>query len=169
MGNFAKGKHALAISDRSGLAFPYREMLREWNGSFVHKTEYEAKQPQLEPKVHSGDPQALQNSRPDRVENPVPVLLPLNAFTCSGGEAFIKIFEPEHGRSTGDTVRFRNVTGAVSTVILNSANDTSGRTITVIDNDFYSYSVSPAPNQRLGTTLIFGGGNASAGPVTILP
>ena len=66
MGNFAKGKHALAISDRSGFAFPYREMLREWNGSFVHKTEYEAKQPQLEPKVHSGDPQALQNSRQSR-------------------------------------------------------------------------------------------------------
>tara|TARA_R110000796_G_scaffold168542_1_gene285502 strand:+ start:45 stop:554 length:510 start_codon:yes stop_codon:yes gene_type:complete len=169
MGNFARGKYAKTISDRSGMAFPYREMLKEWNGALVHKSEYESKQPQLEPRVHAADPQGLLDSRPDRVESIVPVLLSLNAFTCSGGETFIKIFEPEHGRSTGDTVRFRNVTGAVSIVILNSANDTSGRTITVIDNDFYSYSVSPAPNQRLGTTLIFGGGDASAGPVTILP
>ena len=35
MAKFAKGKHALAISDRSGLAFPWREMVTEWNGAFV--------------------------------------------------------------------------------------------------------------------------------------
>ena len=38
-----------AISDRSGMAFPYREMVKEWNG-FVHKSEFEAKHPQLFPK-----------------------------------------------------------------------------------------------------------------------
>ena len=37
----ASGKYAQAISDRSGMAFPYREMLKEWNGSLVHKTEFE--------------------------------------------------------------------------------------------------------------------------------
>ena len=31
-GVFAKGKRSMAISDRSGMAFPYREMVREWNG-----------------------------------------------------------------------------------------------------------------------------------------
>ena len=36
MARFASGKYALAISDRSGLQFPYNEMVREWNGSFVH-------------------------------------------------------------------------------------------------------------------------------------
>ena len=36
MGKYASGKHALAISDRSGMAFPYDEMVREWNGSLVH-------------------------------------------------------------------------------------------------------------------------------------
>ena len=45
-----RGKQALAISDRSGMRFPYSEMVREWNGSLVHYSEYEAKQPQLEPK-----------------------------------------------------------------------------------------------------------------------
>ena len=49
MGVFARGKEALAISDRSGMRFPYTEMVREWNGSLVHYSEYEAKQPQLEP------------------------------------------------------------------------------------------------------------------------
>jgi hypothetical protein len=46
-GGYASGKHAYAISDRSGLRFPYSEMVREWNGSLVHYSEFEAKQPQL--------------------------------------------------------------------------------------------------------------------------
>jgi hypothetical protein len=29
MSNFSSGKRAKAISDRSGMAFPYREMLKE--------------------------------------------------------------------------------------------------------------------------------------------
>ena len=44
MSKFAKGKYALAISDRSGQAFPWREMVTEWNGAFVHVSEYEPKQ-----------------------------------------------------------------------------------------------------------------------------
>ena len=46
---YAKGKYAKFISDRSGLEFPYTEMVKEWNGSFVHISEYEEKQPQLQP------------------------------------------------------------------------------------------------------------------------
>ena len=45
MAKYATGKYAKAISDRSGLEFPYREMVREWNGSFVHVSEFEPKQP----------------------------------------------------------------------------------------------------------------------------
>jgi len=41
MSNFSSGKKAKAISDRSGMAFPYHEMLKEWNGSFVHQSEFE--------------------------------------------------------------------------------------------------------------------------------
>ena len=72
---YAKGKYAQAISDRSGMAFPYNEMVREWNGMFVHKSEYENKQPQLEPRPHGGDAQGLQNIRSDRTENAVSQLL----------------------------------------------------------------------------------------------
>ena len=49
MARFAKGSRALAISDRSGAAFPYREMVQEWTGAWVHISEFEPKQPQLEP------------------------------------------------------------------------------------------------------------------------
>lgn len=62
---FAKGSRALAISDRSGMQFPYSEMVREWNGSLVHFSEFEAKHPQLELKANGADPQGLQNARPD--------------------------------------------------------------------------------------------------------
>ncbi len=55
MSKYATGKHSKAISDRSGMEFPYKEMVREWNGSFVHYTEFEPKQPQLEPKPIGGD------------------------------------------------------------------------------------------------------------------
>ena len=52
MSNFATGKKSKAISDRSGMAFPYNEMVKEWNGSLVHKSEFESKHPQLELKSH---------------------------------------------------------------------------------------------------------------------
>ena len=50
MARYATGKFAKRISDRSGMAFPYNEMVKEWNGSTVHTSEFEAKHPQLEGK-----------------------------------------------------------------------------------------------------------------------
>ena len=64
MTTFSQGKYALAISDRSGMAFPYNEMVKEWNNSTVHISEYEAKHPQLEPLPIIQDPQSLENARP---------------------------------------------------------------------------------------------------------
>jgi hypothetical protein len=63
---YAKGKYSQSISDRSGQAFPYREMVKEWNGSWVHISEFEAKHPQLDPPPKMADPQALWNARPQR-------------------------------------------------------------------------------------------------------
>ncbi len=62
---YARGKYAKAISDRSGREFPYTEMVKEWNGSLVHKSEFEAKHPQLERGSHRADPESLKNARPD--------------------------------------------------------------------------------------------------------
>ena len=71
---YARGKYAKSISDRSGQEFPYREMVKEWNGSWVHTSEFEAKHPQLDPKPHMADPIALWNARPQRAA-PVTVYL----------------------------------------------------------------------------------------------
>ena len=63
MGKYASGKFAKRISDRSGMAFPYNEMVQEWNGSCVHVSEFEPKQPQLDPLPIVTDPQSLQYAR----------------------------------------------------------------------------------------------------------
>ena len=46
------------------MAFPYNEMVKEWNGSTVHISEYEEKHPQLEPLPIIQDPESLENARP---------------------------------------------------------------------------------------------------------
>ena len=61
---YARGKRSKAISDRSGLEFPYTEMVKEWNGSLVHKSEFEAKHPQIKRKHVKADAIALANPRP---------------------------------------------------------------------------------------------------------
>ena len=161
MAKYATGKYAKAISDRSGMEFPYKEMVREWNGSFVHVSEFEPKQPQLEPKPMNGDSISLRNVRPDRTETAVPNILPLNAFTTTSGSTTISVNEPNHGRSTSDTVRFRDVelVGGIPAATINGS---SGFTITVTNANNYTF-----PSGATATaTEIGGGGSASAGPVT---
>ena len=70
----ARGKYAKAISDRSGMEFPYMEMVFEWNGMFVHKSEFEPKHPQLTPSTKGGDNEALKDASPPRSE-PMTVFL----------------------------------------------------------------------------------------------
>ena len=108
-GGYASGKHALAISDRSGLRFPYSEMVREWNGSLVHYSEFEAKQPQLQPSPVGSDPQALFNPRPQPASVASLILLDPNPFTSiiSGGTTYVNVYSEDHQRKAGDVVRFR--------------------------------------------------------------
>jgi hypothetical protein len=70
MPKWATGKSSLAISDRSGMAFPYNEMVKEWNGSLVHYSEFEPKHPQIRRKRIVADAIALQNTRPQRFQQP---------------------------------------------------------------------------------------------------
>jgi len=109
MGKYASGKRALAISDRSGLQYPYSEMVREWNGSLVHTSEFEPKQPQLEPKPVGSDPQALYNPRPQPASKASLILLQDNPFESIiySGTTYVNVFSPDHQRSAGDIVRFR--------------------------------------------------------------
>ena len=162
MANYASGKRSKAISDRSGMEFPYKEMVREWNGSLVHVSEFEPKQPQLEPKPHGADAIALRHVRTDRTETAVPKMLPLNPFTTTSGSTTITVKEPDHGRSTSDTVRFRdahNVGGVLGSTI----NSSSGYSITKVNDDKYTFATATTSS----ITETGGGGAASAGPVTV--
>ena len=62
MATYATGKRSKAISDRSGQAFPYTEMVKEWNGSLVHISEFEPKHPQIRRRRTVADAIALQLS-----------------------------------------------------------------------------------------------------------
>ena len=160
---FAKGKYSKAISDRSGLEFPYTEMVKEWNGMLVHSSEFEPKQPQLDPKPKGSDPQGLLNARPARTETAVPRLLHLNHFTLTNASQIIKVNEPNHGRSTSDRVRFRdaqNVANITPAII----NLDAGYVITKTDDNNYTFDSGNAANK----TVSGGGGSAFAGPVTVV-
>ena len=164
MSSFSSGKKAKAISDRSGMAFPYIEMLKEWNGSFVHQSEFESKHPQIELKTHKPDRQALQNARSDRDETSVPNLLKLNAFeTSNQGTSVITVTEPDHGRSSSDTVRFYGASsfdGITATNLTRSA----GYTITKVDDNSYTFTVA---TDTATSGNLRGGGQAFAGPTTV--
>jgi len=182
---YAAGKYAKAISDRSGMEFPYNEMVREWTGMLVHVSEFESKHPQLQPRQHGGDPQSLLNARPDRTENSVATILKPNPFeTIAASSGIINVSETSHGRSTGDTVRFRgspsvagtfanpasfdgitgsNVAKAAGYSITVGKRDSSG-TITNT-TDFYHFTVdtdTATSGDKSG-----GGENCSAGPATL--
>ena len=136
MGVFARGKQALAISDRSGLRFPYTEMVREWNGSLVHNSEFEPKQPQLSPKPVGSDPQALQNPRVQRDSTPQLILLDPNPFEIiiSGGNTFVNVYSLDHQRLANSVVRLRGApqVTAVGTGGANTPNLQSFATIPTI-------------------------------------
>ena len=165
MARFASGKKAWGYSDRSGFRYRLRDMIKEWNGLKVGRDEYEAKHPQLEPNHPGPDPTALYEPRVDtRTEVVVENLLGLNPFTSTASRAVITVLEPSHGRSTSDTIRFRNASsfdGFTKTVLENS----SGYTITKIDDNRYSFSASSGTATTGG--IKGGGGRVTAGPVTL--
>ena len=185
---FARGKYAKAISDRSGMEFPYNEMVREWNGSFVHKSEYEARHPQDEARHYSTEGHGLRNARPGRTEKTVVGILGPNPFeTISAGSGIINVFEKSHGRSTDDTVRFRgpvwtssdsdgfqnpvtfdgisgsNIAKSAGYIITVGKRDSNGD-VTATDN-FYYFTVDTDTATSGGVSG--GGNNCSAGPATL--
>ena len=161
----AVGKYAKFISDRSGMEFPYTEMVIEWNGSRVHISEYEKKHPQLEPKRFMAEQQGLRNARPDRSEPAVARLLGPNPFSITSGSTTITVTEINHGRSTGDTVVFRNVDGSPGGVAFTAFESSSGFSITVTGTDNYTFTIGSTPT----ITEDSGGMTVTAGPVTLTP
>ena len=160
---YARGKYAKSISDRSGMEFPYNEMVKEWNGARVHRSEYEPKTAQDHPRKHSADKESLQYVRTDRDESEVEHKLTLNPFRFTASSATISVFEPSHGRSSSDTVRFRDVSGHIFGADVDELEDSDGYSITKTDDDFYTFAVTTAA----GKTGSGGGGYASSGPATL--
>ena len=108
MARYAQGKFALAISDISGQAFPWNEMVTQWNGLFVHYSEFESKQPQLDPKPSQADPTALPKTRPQQPPADALRFLEFNPLvTYAAASGIINVKSLDHQRSYGDTVRFR--------------------------------------------------------------
>ena len=165
MARYASGKKAYGYSDRSGFRYRLREMRKEWNGLKVGPDEYEAKHPQLEPNYPGPDPTALYEPRPDkRTEVSVENLLGLNPFLSTASSASITVIEPSHGRSTSDTVRFRDATGfdGFTATVLNNS---SGYAITKVDDNTYTFTASSGAATTGG--IRGGGGSVTAGPVTL--
>ena len=108
MARFAQGKFALAVSDISGQSFPWNEMVTQWNGLFVHYSEFESKQPQLDPKPSAADPTALTKTR---IQQPSPDalrFLDFNALTTvAAASGIINVYSVDHQRTYGTTIRFR--------------------------------------------------------------
>jgi len=144
------------------MEFPYKEMVREWNGSFVHVSEFEAKQPQLEPSRYTGDPQGLSNARPARTEPATQNLLGALPFDLTSGSSTVTVTEFSHGRSTADVVRFRNVQGSPGGLAYTVFENASGFSITKVNNDSYTFDCG----SNATVTEKAGGMTVTAGPVT---
>jgi hypothetical protein len=119
MARFSRGKRALMISMRSGAAFPYREMVQEWTGAWVHNSEFEPKQPQLTPQPVGADPQALQHANPARTEFATVDFLSNDPFSNLnvGFDAYILVHQRGNQLVNGDYVRFRDVKTGIGTTI----------------------------------------------------
>jgi len=165
MSNLSKGKYAKAISDRSGQEFPYKEMVKEWNGAFVHVSEFEAKHPQLESKRFTADAQGLANARPARTEPATENLLPGNPFSLTSTSSIVTVTEPSHGRSGGDTVVFRNVVGSPGGIAFTVFENSSGFVISNVTTDTYTFDCG----SNATVTEESGGMTVTAGPVTLTP
>ena len=173
---FASGKRAYGICDTCGQRYRLHQLQEQWDGFKTCPECFDPKQPQLEAPPVGADPQALLNPRPDRTEPVSQSLLVNNPFLTTQGSAEITVFEDNHGRSTGDTVRFRNAAG-FDGFTSNTINDPDGYSITVTANpttDILNYYNNTYTFTALSGTAITGtrggGVECTVGPEqTLLP
>ena len=119
MAKYATGKHSKAISDRSGMEYPYSEMVKEWNGSFVHYSEFEPKQPQIRRRRITADAIALQNPRGMKFQQPTQEFLADQDSTVydSGGASFCVANLTLPGQFAFRTQEFKIVRHGVTSVM----------------------------------------------------
>jgi len=121
MAKYATGRHSKAISDRSGMEYPYSEMVKEWNGSLVHYSEFEPKQPQIRRRRVTADAIALQNPRVMKFQQPIQPFINNNTsdatITSSGGASVCVANLSLPGQFAFRTQEFKIVRNDVTTIM----------------------------------------------------
>jgi len=161
---FAAGKLTWAICDTCGQRYRLKQLKKQWDGFMTCPECFDIKQPQLDPPPIGADPQAVRDPRPDRTE-PAPVsMLTNNPLLSTQGSAVIKVFQDDHGKSTGNEVRFRN-TEAFDGFTTGTLQDPDGYSITKVDDDTYTFTAVAGT----GTVGARGGGPfVAVGPAEAL-
>ena len=112
---YAKGKQAYGICDISGFRYKLKDMKRTWDGLLVGPDQWNEKHPQLEPRKHTVDPEALFNPRPDQAED--------------GGTGFVVITAPSI------TTNFSMLPNTIPSKFELAKLSSNLGSITVIEND----------------------------------
>lgn len=168
----ARGKYAYGFCDRSGFRYDLHDLVYEFrngvrNGLRVGKDMVDQDHPQnFLGKIKAEDAQSLNDPRPDkRLEPDVERLLNPNPYTHSGS-GVITTKETNHGRTTGDTVRFRNSLGVGSLITQSALELSSGYSITVLTNDTYKFTIPgiSAAVESVNYTVTVVSGNPSNHP-----
>jgi len=143
----ARGKYAYGFCDRSGFRYDLHDLVYEFrngvrNGLRVGKDMVDQDHPQnFIGKIKAEDAQSLNDPRPDkRLEPAIERLLNPNPFSHAGS-GVITVTETNHGRTTGDTVRFRNSLGIGTSITQSAMQLANGYSITVLTNDTYKFTI----------------------------
>ncbi len=191
MARYTKGKHAVAIDDRSGFKVKHKDLRREWTGMMVHKSDWESKQAQLDPSKYfkNTGSNVIENPRPDNSNDSVVVRLgPLNqgysgtmkaynGTLHTGGLDFIENVPGQGAGTALGSLSFsaaENATGiaagtGLGTLVQNLADQPSGIAAGTTQGGsglfFGSTEIPPgiAAGTALGTVIV----NANALPVGI--
>ena len=168
---YSAGKYAYGICDKTGFRYPIKELVFEMrNGVRTGlKVGYDVVDPDLPQnflgKFKDDDSQSLLDARPDRTEPEAERLLNPNPYTHSGS-GVITVKETNHGRTTGDTVRFRNSLGVGSLITQSAMQLANGYSITVLTDDTYKFTIpdisTAAESVNYAVTVV--GGNPSDHP-----
>lgn len=77
---YATGKYSYGLCDYCGQRYEYNVLRKNWRGFMVCPSDYEPKEPQLDPLKYRGDAIALRDPRPDRIE-------PLTVYVGAPGDS----------------------------------------------------------------------------------
>ena len=168
---YSAGKYAYGICDKTGFRYPIKELVFEMrNGVRTGlKVGYDVVDPDHPQnflgKFKVDDSQSLLDARPDRTEPEAERLLNPNPYSHSGS-GVITVKETNHGRTTGDTVRFRNSLGVGSLITQSAMQLANGYSITVLTDDTYKFTIPDISTaaESVNYTVTVVGGNPSDHP-----